>query len=344
MVGRAGSVNVQRWCSALVGAGATVDLLSFERWETSAVRVHRLHGGAVPGRLGYVAAGPQVAAWCRRESPDVLIGYYVTGYGTAAALAGWRPLVQVAAGSDVLAPERSVLKRRIRRRNLARADLVLVMAPHMEEAAVRAGARPEKVVALPHGIALDEFTAVIAHGPPTAVVSTRSLEPNYRHDVVLEAIAACSHLRLTLVGDGSAQRGLRMLTRRLGIEDRVSFLGPVENHDLPRVLAEHSVYVSASSTDGVSASLLEAMAVGLFPVVVDNPANRFWVTPGENGLLFEARSALALGDQLISATSAARNRLAVATKNREVVSARADMRRNAERFVSKLQELVADGS
>jgi len=50
-------------------------------------------------------------------------------------------------------------------------------------------------------------------------------------------------------------------------------------------LRRSQVYVSLVSTEGVSSSLLEAMACGVFPIVPDIPANRLWIEDGKNGFL-----------------------------------------------------------
>jgi glycosyltransferase involved in cell wall biosynthesis len=68
--------------------------------------------------------------------------------------------------------------------------------------------------------------------------------------------------------------------------------------DLPGFLRAADVYVSASSSDGTSSSLLEAMASGLYPVVSDITANRPWVEHGKNGLLFAVGDAASLAEAL----------------------------------------------
>ena len=43
--------------------------------------------------------------------------------------------------------------------------------------------------------------------------------------------------------------------------------------------------------DGVSSSLLEAMAVGVFPIVSDIKANRYWAEKGCSMIFFKESSA-----------------------------------------------------
>ena len=89
--------------------------------------------------------------------------------------------------------------------------------------------------------------------------------------------------------------------RRLGLEEMVSLPGEVTRDDVRRLLQTSDVYVSASTSDGASSSLFEAMACGLLPVVSSIPANRGWVVDGSTGLLFDPDDVASLADALTSA-------------------------------------------
>ena len=51
-------------------------------------------------------------------------------------------------------------------------------------------------------------------------------------------------------------------------------------------MANHDVYLSASTMDSSPASLIEAMALGLLPIAADIPGIREWLSP-ESGYLFK---------------------------------------------------------
>jgi glycosyltransferase involved in cell wall biosynthesis len=67
---------------------------------------------------------------------------------------------------------------------------------------------------------------------------------------------------------------------------------------MPEILHRASIYVSTSPTDGLSISLLEAMACGLFPIVTDVPGNRPLIQNGENGLLFPVGDSRSLAEKI----------------------------------------------
>jgi glycosyltransferase involved in cell wall biosynthesis len=339
LVGDAGSVNVRNWAEALEGAGARVSLVSFARGDG----VEAIGAPRGLGKARYLASGPAVRGIVRRIRPDVVVGYFVTGYGTLARLARHRPLVQVAVGSDVLVTPLRSLAGRMARRNLAAADLTLTLAPHMAEALARFGVPAGRVVTVPHGIDLDRFVADTPAGVPAGdFVTTRALRPFYRHELVLDAVARLDPpATLTIVGDGPERAGLERRAAGLGIAERVRFTGPVRQADLPALLAAHRVYVSAAPSDGVSASLLEAMALGLVPVVRDHTANRWWLEPDSSGVLVPGDTPDAYAAALHSALHDPRLRERAAARNPEVVAARGDRRRNAETVLNAFEGLVA---
>jgi L-malate glycosyltransferase len=100
---------------------------------------------------------------------------------------------------------------------------------------------------------------------------------------------------LAIVGDGDERQNLEAQASALGIIDRVRFLG--HRDDARRWLAGLDVYVNASISEGVSLTILEAMAAGL-PVVATRVGGTPEVVTEECGLLVPSRNAEALADAI----------------------------------------------
>jgi glycosyltransferase involved in cell wall biosynthesis len=348
----AGHVNTQRWCEGLTRAGADIHVLSFRDGESKGWKVYPLPVLSLRGKLQYVASLPHVRRLIRRIKPQVLVSYYVTGYGTLGSLTGFHPIIQVTSGSDLLVAVRNPVMRQIVRHNLSRADLVTAWAPHMAEAALENGAVAEKLMVLPRGIPLQGFAAQRREKPTSngivRIISTRSLRSDYNLNLLLEAMHLLSkrglQFTLTLAGDGPQRQELVSQTERLGLSDHVSFVGFVDNDALPSVLAQHDIYVALIPTDGVSASLLEAMAVGLFPIVPDHPANRLWVQHEGNGSLLDRLSASSVAKAIEQAASDVSLRERAWRMNAEIVQEQADLDRNCEQYVLRFRQLLQDKS
>jgi glycosyltransferase involved in cell wall biosynthesis len=76
----------------------------------------------------------------------------------------------------------------------------------------------------------------------------------------------------TIAGTGEEKAWLEARMKTTGPGQSVSFAGKVLYGDVPRLLAEHDIFLLASGYEGLPLSLLEAMAGGLVPVVSDLPS------------------------------------------------------------------------
>jgi glycosyltransferase involved in cell wall biosynthesis len=121
-------------------------------------------------------------------------------------------------------------------------------------------------------------------------VVARNLEPVYGVDTILRAFPMILERYpaaiLTILGTGTERDRLHGLVHELGITERVTFLGAVENSSIPALFANAAVFLNASLTDNQPVSILEAFAARL-PVVTSNAGGiPFLVKQDETGLLF----------------------------------------------------------
>jgi len=90
---------------------------------------------------------------------------------------------------------------------------------------------------------------------------------------------------LWLVGDGPLADVIRKAIDASHYGDRIRMLG--ERHDIDTLLSASDLFVLASDSEGISVSVLEAMASGLVPVVTRVGGNPEIVDDGHNGYCVE---------------------------------------------------------
>lgn len=136
----------------------------------------------------------------------------------------------------------------------------------------------EKFEVVPLGLELERFGAVdrsdqarrrcrAALGIPErakAVGIVGRLVPIKNHEGFLEAIAADSRLLGVVVGSGEREIDLKVLAGRLGVAERVLWLG--WRRDLPEIYAALDAVALPSHDEGTPVAVLEALAAGL-PIV-----------------------------------------------------------------------------
>jgi glycosyltransferase involved in cell wall biosynthesis len=98
------------------------------------------------------------------------------------------------------------------------------------------------------------------------------LVPYKGPDIAIEAaqdLLRAGKATLTIVGDGPMMADLKALAGRLGVEQAVTFAGWVEHADVPRIAHGHSVFLFPSVREFGGGAVIEAMALGLVPIVAD---------------------------------------------------------------------------
>lgn len=148
------------------------------------------------------------------------------------------------------------------------------------------GVAPWKLRTIHNGIDLARFPyAGPRAGGPAVTIARLSPEkdlPSLLRAVALVARAA-PDFRLEVAGDGPSRAELERLAHELGLDARVRFLGEVR--DVPALLARASLFVLPSLTEGISITLLEAMARGLPAVATRVGGNPEVVLDGKTGRL-----------------------------------------------------------
>jgi glycosyltransferase involved in cell wall biosynthesis len=160
---------------------------------------------------------------------------------------------------------------------------------------------PKKVVLIKNFIDLSTL-------PPPAPFDGRlvsfigRLTPLKRMEDAIEALRFVNdrEIRLQIIGDGRLRQPLEGLVERLGLDDRVSFLG--FRADALDLLNGSAALVVPSLTEGISRVAMEAMALGKPVIGTDIPGNRELIKHGETGLIVPVRNpeaiAAAMGELL----------------------------------------------
>jgi glycosyltransferase involved in cell wall biosynthesis len=339
----AAAEHTRRWVQWFRERGHEVRVWSLEE-PRPGLEISSLPRAPLPGFLRYPLALPALRVALDRYRPDLVDAHFVPNYGLLGALAGHRPLVVTAWGSDLLLTGGPDPLRRARVRFvLERADLVLADAENLAAAARALGAPPSRVRTLAWGADLERF-APAPDREPGLLVSARMHEPVYDVASLLRGVQPVlerhPHARLVVAGDGSLRSRLeREAARRLpaGRWRFVGRLGPVE---LAALLARAEVYLSASLSDSTSVSLLEAMAAGAVPVVSDIAGNREWVADGEGARLFASGDAAGITRAIEAVLGDPAWAAAARACNRRVVEERADRRRNLVAIETLFRELA----
>jgi glycosyltransferase involved in cell wall biosynthesis len=186
------------------------------------------------------------------------------------------------------------------------ADRVITSGEAIRSLVIEAGVDPGRVVAIPAGVDLGEFTGGPGGGHAMreslglarpVIGSVAMFRGSKGHAHLLDAFATvhARHpaARLLLVGDGIRRPWVEGLAKDRGLGEAVVFTG--FRTDVPELLRAMDCFVLASTrTEGVPQSLLQAFAAGV-PVVASAIGGiPEVVKDGETGILVQPEDAVAL--------------------------------------------------
>jgi glycosyltransferase involved in cell wall biosynthesis len=150
--------------------------------------------------------------------------------------------------------------------------------------------RPAKTHLVVNGIDVNRYCNPAVEGLSSSqpVVGTvMRLEAVKGPDTFVQAASRIARempsVRFVIVGDGSMRLRLESDAAKLGLGNRVQFMG--ERHDVADILPSFSVFLLPSLIEGMSMALLEAMAAGRPAVATRVGGNLDLVRHGETGLL-----------------------------------------------------------
>ena len=145
-------------------------------------------------------------------------------------------------------------------------------------------ARPDQLVTIQNGVPDSRLRAVPGRTGGPEIVMVGRFEQQKDFDLLLRAIHGLpADVHATLVGDGPTRGRMEALTRRLGLDGRVRFLG--FRADVAEILSGAQVFVLTSRWEGLPRSVLEAMRAGLPVVASDVGGVGEAVLDGDTGFL-----------------------------------------------------------
>jgi glycosyltransferase involved in cell wall biosynthesis len=184
------------------------------------------------------------------------------------------------------------------------------------------------------GIRSDIFYPAEEPVEAPVVINPRGFRPYVRNDIFFKAIppVLAKHPNAKFVfalmaGEPQVQEWIE----EMGIGHAVELLPPLSHNQMADALRRAQVVASPSLHDGTPNSLLEGMACGCFPVAGDLESIREWITPNENGLLFDPNDEGSIANTICSALENKSLRERAKSLNREIISLRAEYGQNMQR-------------
>lgn len=177
---------------------------------------------------------------------------------------------------------------------------------------------------------------------PVRMLCVATLRDYKGHAVLFEALAGdepeLARVQLDLAGDGPLRRELEVRARRLGLAERVRFLGSRTEDEVAALLDAADVFVLPSIVlpngwmEGLPNVLIEALAAGVPAIATRMSGIPELIRDGETGLLAEPGDPIGLRQAILQVIADPDAALERARAGRRAVEADFDIERSAGRL------------
>jgi glycosyltransferase involved in cell wall biosynthesis len=266
--------------------------------------------GRTPGF--HPSLGLRIAAVARAHGAGLLHCHQYTPfiYGVVAGLRSPSLRVVVTEHGRLSAAPPSP-RRRLANRIFSRRPQAIAAVSHELRGFMEAeGYDPRRLRVIHNGVSTGEeptpgrrLEARVALGLPAdalVIGSVARFDPVKHLDLLVEAFArthaSIPAARLALIGDGPERPGLDAQVRALGLADVIRFTGL--RSDARALLAGFDVYVNSSRSEGISLTILEAMAEEVAVVATRVGGTAEAIEHGKSGLLVPPDDARSLSEAL----------------------------------------------
>ena len=187
-------------------------------------------------------------------------------------------------------PDRFVFKK-MSRRIWREAEHVVANSDGLKELA-NSKISEQEISVIPNGIDLEEFKPKRKkkNNKKITLISTGRLIERKGYDYLINAISDLDEVELWLIGDGNLSGHLELKAKQLNAN--VKFLGKRDHGDIPYILSSADIFVLPSLNEGMSNSILEAMALGLPIITTDTGGSEELIQ--DNGFIVKRGSSTKL--------------------------------------------------
>ncbi len=175
------------------------------------------------------------------------------------------------------------------------------------------------------------------------IINPRGFRPYVRNDVFFKALPLVLAKRpdarfIFALMAGEPQAG--QWIKELGVAEAVELLPPLSYTEMADVFRGAQIVASPGVHDGTPNSLLEGIACGCFPIAGDLESIREWITPDDNGLLFDAADPQSTAEAILAAIENKNLRENAAGPNQKIIAERAEYRQNMQAAAEFYQRIL----
>lgn len=203
------------------------------------------------------------------------------------------------------------------------ASFVIANSQGLRELALES--KPKNTIGvIPNGVNVEQFKPAekAAHAEKFEILCVSRITPRKGIRYLIKAlekfIVEHPYVHLNIIGEGNEKESLENLVRGLGLSHSVTFHGLLPHDQLPHEYAKADVFVLPSLNEGMSNTMLEAIASGLPIIATQTGGSYELVKDGVNGLIVRMQDSDDLAQKLAILVEQEQLRLNMGRLSREL--------------------------
>ncbi|MCX6763204.1 MAG: glycosyltransferase family 4 protein [Candidatus Moranbacteria bacterium] len=187
------------------------------------------------------------------------------------------------------------------RRIWSNADFVVSNSQGLKDLAIKTNCRQE-IGIIPNGIDTSQFKPHLEASLPSndfKILCVSRITERKGIKYLIEAMKYLPEIiTLEIVGEGNEKEKLEKLAENLKLKNRIKFLGLISHEKLPEIYQSAYVFVLPSLNEGMSNTILEALAAGLPIIATDTGGTKELLRDGENGFIIQMKNAKNIAEKI----------------------------------------------
>jgi len=152
------------------------------------------------------------------------------------------------------------LQKIIRNWSINKSNLIITPSQHLKTFINKIGV-DNKILVINNGVTIQETNNKVFQNRIIQLLVISRLVTQKNIDSIIKAVKVMENegIILNIVGDGSEINNLKNLVENYELEEKVNFIGKIENAKLNEYLSNADIFVQASTYEGLPHSILEAI-------------------------------------------------------------------------------------
>ena len=297
-VADAGSSHTKKWCRWFINKGHMVSVISLTNGQIEGADIKVINTGANArgkefSKFKYFKSVHIIKSYIEELEPDIISVHYASSYGTIMALSGIKNYILSVWGSDIFDfPKKSLLHKMIIKYSLKKAKYIFSTSNVMADETSKY--TNKKIYVTPFGVDMKLFNPSRREERYTdlfVIGNIKSLTEVYGIEYILRAGSIIAEnnkeidFQIRIAGKGELEQYYKELALKLGLKDKVVWLGYISEQEAAKEWANMDVAVIPSIRESFGVSAIEAEASGT-PVIISDAEGLIEVTcPGESSFV-----------------------------------------------------------